>query len=84
MRAVDERAPEAVGDDAVGVALDDLAVEDVGAVSAVPGQFVAVPVELGVGGGARGDHLEERQLKSVVYQPAALCLKGEELGGLAR
>jgi len=67
VRAVDERAPETVGDNpAFVVALDDLAVEDVGVVAAVPGQFILLPVQAGAGGGAGGPQLEERQFGHIV------------------
>jgi hypothetical protein len=63
VRAVDEIAPQAVGDHAAGVvALDDFAVEHVGAAAAVERQLVAVPVEPqgAVGIAAAGDDgLEE-------------------------
>ena len=66
VRAVDEIAPEAVGDHApLVVALDDLAVEHVRARAAVERQLVAVPVELQrtIGVVAAGDRgLEERDL----------------------
>ena len=65
MRAVDEVAPEAIGHDvAEGVAEDDFAVEDVGAVAAVEGKLVAVPVQAHRAVGlapARDEGLEEGQ-----------------------